>query len=179
MNNTVILHNKKFQKYISEKEILEKIDSLANKINIDFKEKNPIFLSILNGAFMFTSDLMKKISIPCEISFVKISSYQQTKSTGKVSELIGLNKSLKDRHVLIIEDIIDTGTSMNSLIPIIDNQQPKSIELITLLHKPEALKFELPIKYIAFNIPNKFVIGYGLDFDEQGRNLPDIYQLSE
>lgn len=177
MEQKITLHDKSFVPYLSEKELLEGVKKVADQINKDYEGKKPLFLSVLNGSFMFTSDLMKMIQLECEISFVKLSSYSKTESTGNVRELIGLNQDIEGRDILIVEDIIDTGNSMASILPDLIAKKPKSIELVTLLHKPDALEKELDIKYIAFNIPNKFVVGYGLDYDQLGRNYPDIYQL--
>lgn len=179
MGQKITLHDKTFVPYMPERQLLEGIQKVADKINKDYQGKCPLFLAVLNGAFMFSSDLMKMIEVECEISFVKLSSYEQTTSTGVVKELIGLNQSIEGRDILIVEDIIDTGKSMSSILPGLREKNPNSIELVTLLHKPEALKEDLDIKYIAFNIPNKFVVGYGLDYDELGRNYPDIYQLED
>ena len=179
MEQKIKLLDKTFIPYLSESELLEGVQNVANKINIDYKNKKPLFLVVLNGAFMFASDLLKKISVECEISFIKLSSYEQMQSTGNVREVIGLNQDIEGRDILILEDIIDTGNSMASILPGLKSKNPNSIELVTLLHKPEALQKELDIKYIAFNIPNKFVVGYGLDYDQLGRNLSDLYQLGE
>ena len=179
MEQKITLHDKSFIPYLSEKELLEGVKKVAQKINEDYAGKKPLFLSVLNGAFMFTSDLLKQITVDCEISFVKLSSYEQMKSTGNVREVIGLNQDIEGRDILIVEDIIDTGNSMASILPSLKEKKPNSIELVTLLHKPEALQRELDIKYIAFSIPNKFVVGYGLDYDQLGRNYSDLYQLGE
>lgn len=179
MAQKITIHNKKFVPYLADAELQEGILKVAHQINHDYKGKKPLFIAVLNGAFMFASDLLKKIEIDCEISFVKISSYAQMSSTGNIKELIGVNQSLKDKDIIVLEDIIDTGNSMVSILPTLQQGNPKSIALATLLHKPEALQHKLKIDYIAFNIPNKFVVGYGLDYDELGRNLPDLYQLEE
>ena len=177
MEQKVTLLDKTFVPYLSESELLVGVKKVANQINTDYKGKKPLFLIVLNGAFMFASDLLKKITVDCEISFIKLSSYEQMKSTGKVREVIGLDQDIEGKDLLIVEDIIDTGNSMASILPGLKDKKPSSIELVTLLHKPEALEKELDIKYISFNIPNKFVVGYGLDYDQLGRNLPDLYQL--
>lgn len=179
MEQKITLLDKTFVPYLSELELLEGVQKVANQINKDYKGKKPLFLIVLNGAFMFASDLLKKITVDCEISFIKLSSYQQMESTGNVREVIGLDQDIEGRDLLIVEDIIDTGNSMASILPGLKEKKPNSLELVTLLHKPEALLKELDIKYISFNIPNKFVVGYGLDYDQLGRNLPDLYQLGE
>jgi hypoxanthine phosphoribosyltransferase len=171
--------DKTFIPYIDAQIIAASIETLAEKINRDYKDKNPLFLGILNGAFMFASDLYKKITVPSEISFVKLASYQGTTSTGNVMNMIGLDKDLYNRHVIIIEDIVDTGKTLFSFLPTLEHQQTASIEIATLLQKPDALQHPLNVKYVGFAIPNKFVVGYGLDYDGYGRNFPEIYQISE
>lgn len=173
----VTIENKTFGLYLSEQAILAEISQIAEEINIKYVDTTPLFVSILNGSFMFTSDLMKKIVIPCELSFLKISSYDGTSSTGKAKQLIGLNESIEGRDILIIEDIIDTGFTMESIVSQLQRQNPKSIRIITLLFKPDSLKVNIEPDYVCFSIPEKFVVGYGLDLNGLGRNLPDIYQL--
>jgi hypoxanthine phosphoribosyltransferase len=174
---TIQLHDKSFIPYLSESEILAAVDSLAHRINTDYEGKELIFLSVLNGAFMFTSDLMKRITLPCEISFMKVSSYAGTETTGRVDELIGLTGTVKDRHVIIIEDIVDTGITIDKVIKLLSIQEPVSIEVCATLFKKEAYRGIHPPKYYGFEIPNKFVVGYGLDYDQHGRNLSAIYQV--
>ena len=171
------IKDKEFVPFITAEAIDARVQEIGAKISIDFKEDNPVILGVLNGAFMFLSDLAKYISSPAEISFIKVSSYQGTSSTGDVKELIGLDAELKGRKVIVIEDIIDTGLSMTHLLKKLEINQPSQISIVTLLFKPEALKHELEIDYVGFEIPNKFVVGYGLDYDGFGRNLPEIYQL--
>jgi hypoxanthine phosphoribosyltransferase len=166
-----------FTNFLSASQIAERVAILGAQINADFTDKNPLFLCILNGSFMFASDLYKHIETPSEISFVKLASYKGTTSTGNVINMIGLDKDLFERHVIIIEDIVDTGKTLHEFLPTIQHQQPASISICTLLQKPEALIHPLDVKYIGFSIPNKFVVGYGLDFDGYGRNLPEIYQV--
>ena len=179
MAQKITLHDKSFVPYLSDAELQVGIQKVADQINKDYKGKKPLFLAVLNGAFMFTSDLLKKIDLECEVSFVKLSSYSQMNSSGNVKELIGLTQDIEGRDILVLEDIIDTGNSMASILPGLREKNPNSVELVTLLHKPEALQKDLFIKYIAFNIPNKFVVGYGLDYDQLGRNIPNLYQLEE
>lgn len=171
------IKDKQFEPYLSAKEIDEAVSKVAIQINKDFKGKKVLFIAILNGSFMFASDLLKKIDLECEISFVKIASYSGTKSTGKVKKLIGLMQSLENRNVIIIEDIIDTGNTLDKLLPTLIAENPKELKLCTLLFKPEAFKADFDIHYIGKEIPNKFILGYGLDYDEYGRNLADIYQI--
>lgn len=171
--------DKKFKPYISAAEIAERIKLMAADINRDYEGKKPIFIAILNGSFMFASDLFKEISIEAEICFIKLASYKGTKSTGNVITSIGLDEPLQDRHVVIVEDIVDTGNTLQKFLPQLHNQQPASLKIAALLHKPEALQHPLDIDYLCFSVPNKFLLGFGLDYDGLGRNLPEIYQLVE
>ncbi|MTI32009.1 hypoxanthine phosphoribosyltransferase [Xanthovirga aplysinae] len=171
--------DKEFEVYISEAKILERTREIATKINEEFKDQDPLFIGILNGSFMFAADLMKAVDIPSEITFIKVSSYQATQSTGKVKELVGLQQNIFNRNIILIEDIVDTGRTMEHLITDFKELGPKSISICSLLYKPEALKADLDIRYVGFEIPNRFVLGYGLDYDGYGRNLRDIYQLKE
>ncbi len=177
--SAIRVHNKTFVPYLSEKEILDKVNVLAVQLNEDYKDKRPLFISILNGSFMFSSDLFKRLTIDAEICFIKLASYKGTKSSGQVITAIGLDTDITNRHIVILEDIIDTGKTMNQFLPQVYNQQPASLKIAILLHKPEASVYPLQIDYTCFTIPNKFVLGYGLDFDGLGRNLPELYQLSE
>lgn len=175
--NTIQVKDKEFKPYLSAQEIDEAVTKVAEKLNKDFKGEKVLFLAILNGSFMFASDLLKKIDLECEISFVKVASYSGTSSTGKVKKLIGLMQSLEGRNVVILEDIIDTGNTLDKLLPTLEAEEPKTLSLCTLLFKPEAFKADFEIQYIGKEIPNKFILGYGLDYDELGRNLADIYQI--
>jgi hypoxanthine phosphoribosyltransferase len=177
--NTIQIKDKKFAVSISEKEIQEQVTRVADEINRDLAGKNPLFLSVLNGSFMFTADLMKRVNIPCEISFVKLASYQGVSSTGVIKEVIGVNEDLTDRTIVIVEDIVDTGLTMQRLIETLGTRAPKEIRIATLLVKPGKLKVDLDIKYVAFKIPNDFIVGYGLDYDGYGRNYPEIYTVVE
>ena len=143
------------------------------------KDKNPVFIGILNGSFMFASDLFKKITIDAQITFLKLASYQGTSSTGTVKQLIGLNQDLKGQHVVILEDIVDTGITLDNIIRQLSGYQPESIHVVSLLFKPEACKREVELDYVGFEIPNDFIVGYGLDYDGFGRNYEDIYSLVE
>ena len=171
--------DKEFVPYLSEATIQEKITELAALLNKEYEGKKPIFLSILNGSFLFTADLFKQITIEAEVCFIKLASYKGTTSTGNVITAIGLDANVRDRHIIILEDIIDTGKTLHTFLPQLHNQQPASLKIGVLLHKPEATVFEVPIDYCCFSIPNKFVLGYGLDYDGYGRNSRDIYKLAE
>lgn len=175
----MIVHGKEFEAYISYESILERTNQIADRINLDYAGKRPLFLGVLNGVFMFAADLMKGITLPAEISFIKLSSYQGTTSTENIKELIGLKENIKDKDIIIIEDIIDTGETIVHVIKKLQELGPRSVEIATLLLKPEVFNKNISIKYVGFKIPHKFVIGYGLDYDGQGRNLKDIYQIKE
>lgn len=171
--------DKKFKPYLSAAEINDRIKAVAAQINKDYQGKKPIFIAILNGSFMFAADLFKEITVEAEICFIKLASYKGTTSTGNVITSIGLDEPLNGRHVIIIEDIVDTGKTLSEFLPQLFNQQPASLKIATLLHKPDALVYPVKIDYLGFNVPNKFLLGYGLDFDGLGRNLKEIYQLIE
>ena len=171
--------DKTFKTFIPESDIQERVKAVAEKINKDMDGKNPLLLAVLNGSFIFAADLMRNITIPCEISFVKLASYQGTTSTGKIKEVIGLNEALAGRTVVIVEDIVDTGFTMKRMVESLGTRNPKSIHICTLLLKPGKLQVPLNIEYAAMEIPNDFIVGYGLDYDQQGRNLRDIYVLDE
>jgi len=177
--STIKVHDKTFDTFLSESAINEQVKRIAQEINTDYKGKTPLFIAILNGSFMFASDLFKELNIEAQVCFIKLASYQGVKSTGNVVTSIGLDVSLKDREVIVIEDIVDTGKTLHDFLPQIMDQHPSSLKIATLLHKPEALKYPLKIDYVGFSIPNKFVVGYGLDYDGLGRNLREIFQLSE
>jgi hypoxanthine phosphoribosyltransferase len=173
------VHDKTFVPYLPETLIHEKVKELAATLDRDYGGKRPLFIAILNGSFMFTSDLFKELTIEAEICFIKLASYKGTKSTGQVITAIGLDTDINDRHIIILEDIIDTGKTMNEFLPQLRNQQPASLKVAVLLHKPDATVFPVDIDYCCFSIPNKFVLGYGLDYDGLGRNIRELYQLSE
>lgn len=177
--NTITVKDKRFRVSLPEAEILEAVQRVADRINHDMEGKDPLFLSVLNGAFMFTADLMKRITLPSEIQFVKLASYQGMASTGEVKQLVGLNQSLEGRTVVIVEDIVDTGLSMKRLLEALAPLHPAEVHIATLLLKPEKLKVPLDIAYAALEIPNDFIVGYGLDYDGYGRNLKDIYTVVE
>lgn len=159
--------DKTFEVFISREEIQKEVISLASKINDEFQGEEVIFIAVLNGSFMFASDIMKEISLVSEISFIKMSSYHGTESTGRVDELIGLNNNLKGKNVVILEDIIDTGITMDKIISLMDEQEPKTVKICSLLYKPDAFKGKHKPDYIGFSIPNAFVVGYGLDYNEK------------
>jgi hypoxanthine phosphoribosyltransferase len=173
------VHDKYFVPYISEADLSQRIRELARDIDNDYKGKKPLFIAILNGSFMFASDLFKHITIEAEICFIKLASYKGTKSTGQVITAIGLDTDIVDRHVVILEDIIDTGKTMSEFLPQLHHQHPASLKIAALLHKPEATTYPIQIDYLGFSVPNKFLLGYGLDYDGLGRNIKEIYQLTE
>ena len=169
--------DKEFIPYLSEAEIQEKIKLLAEQLNKDYAGKKPIFLSILNGSFLFTADLFKQITIEAEVCFIKLASYKGMTSSGNVITAIGLEANVTDRHIIIMEDIIDTGKTLHHYLPQLASSSPASIKIAVLLNKKEARQYPVDIHYTCFDIPNKFVVGYGLDYDGLGRNSKDIYQL--
>lgn len=173
------VNGKYFRPYLTVSQIDVEIKRLAASINKDYAGKRPLFICILNGSFIFAADLFKLLTIDAEISFIKLASYKGTRSTGHVITSIGLDEPLKDRHVVILEDIVDTGKTMNAFLPQLYDQRPASLKIAALLHKPEALQYPIKIDYLGFSVPNKFLLGYGLDFDGLGRNLKEIYQLVE
>lgn len=171
----MIIKEKSFEKYLDYESIQFRIKVLAELINEDYKHTKPLFVAVLNGSFMFAADLMKEITIPCEISFVKVASYEEMESTGNVKQLIGLNENIFKRDVIIVEDIIDTGKTITKILSEFKSLGTNSVEVLTLLRKP--LSSEIPLKYVGFEIKDDFVLGYGLDFDGLGRNLKDLYKL--
>ena len=171
------VHDKEFVPYITEDEIEEQIKRVAAEINKDYEGKKPLFIAILNGAFIFAADLFKKINVEAEICFIKLASYKGVKSTGKVITAIGLDAELYGRDVIIVEDIVDTGKTLSQFLPQLEHQHPASLKIASLLHKPAAMVHPIKIDYLGFTIPNKFVLGYGLDYDGLGRNIKEIYQL--
>lgn len=171
------IKDKEFELFIEAEKIENSIDRIADRINMDLKDKNPLFIVVLNGAFMFAADLLKKIAIPCEITFVRLASYQGTESTESVQEILGLTESVENRTVVIVEDIIDTGNTLTTLIEELKKQHPREIKIATLFLKPGALKYNLHPDYVAMELPSDFIVGYGLDYDGYGRNLTDIYKL--
>jgi hypoxanthine phosphoribosyltransferase len=173
----VKVHDKSFETYLSEDTILQRVKELAEAISKDYAGKRPLFIVILNGSFMFAADIFKHLTLEAELCFIKLASYKGMKSSGKVVTSIGLEEDLFGKDVIILEDIVDTGKTLHNFLPKLIHQQPKSLKIATLLHKPEATEHPLTLDYVGFQIPNKFVVGYGLDYDGLGRNLKEIYQL--
>jgi hypoxanthine phosphoribosyltransferase len=173
----VCVHDKTFKPYISREQINARIESLGAEISRDYEGKRPLIIAILNGSFIFAADLFRALSIEAEISFIKLASYKGTSSTGHVVTAIGMEEMLNDRHVIILEDIVDTGKTLFSFLPEILHRAPASLKIATFLSKPEALQHEVRVDYVGFEIPNNFVVGYGLDYDGLGRNLPELYTL--
>lgn len=173
--SAIKIHDKEFRISISREEIEKEVKRVADEINNDYKGKRPLLLGVLNGCFMFASDLMKHLDIECEISFVKLSSYQGTTTTGTIREVLGLAESIAGRDIIIVEDIVDTGLTMQRMIESLGTREPASIAIASLFMKPARLKVPVDVKYSAFTIPDRFIVGYGLDYDGLGRNLPDIY----
>lgn len=179
MKKKVKIHDKTFELSISEEEILQNVKAVAEKINKDYEGKNPLFLAVLNGSFIFAADLVRCIDIPCEISFVKMSSYSGTSSTGVVKEMIGLNNSIEGRDVILVEDIVESGNTLLRMKEIAIAHHVASVKICSMFFKPSRLKVDLDVEYPAMVIPDDFIVGYGLDYNEGGRNLREIYTLCE
>lgn len=175
--STIRVHDKEFAPSIPAEEIMQQVRRVAEEINKDYEGQQPLFLIVLNGAFIFAADLMREISVPAEVSFVKLASYEGTSSTGTIREVIGLNTDITGRPIIIVEDIVESGITMAHMIETLKKQNPKSIDICTLLVKPEKLEVKLDIRYTAMEIPNDFILGYGLDYDGLGRGLKDIYTI--
>ena len=173
------IHDKEFEISIPREEILKEVKRVADEINHDYAGKCPILLGVLNGCFMFAADLMRNLNIECEISFVKLSSYQGTTTTGVIREVLGLAESIAGRDVIVVEDIVDTGYTMQRMIESLGTREPASVQIASLFLKPARLKVPVDVKYSAFTIPDRFIVGYGLDYDGLGRNLPDVYDVVE
>ena len=178
MEKTTV-RDRNFKVSIPEEKIKQRVAEVAAQINKDFEGKHPLLLAVLNGSFVFAADLMRGITTPCEITFVKMSSYEGTSSTGKINQLIGLKEDIKDRNIIIVEDIVDSGLTMQKLLDMLKEKEPASISIASLLVKPGNLKVNLDIPYCCFEIPNDFIVGYGLDYDGDGRNLPHIYTVTD
>ena len=174
---TVEIQGKKFTKFIPYYKILKVVDSIALRMNKDLRNKRPVFISILNGSFVFTADLLKKIELECEVSFIKVASYEGARSSGTVSEIIGLTDNIKGRTVVLLEDIVDSGNTLERVVAELQKLGPKTIKIATLFFKPQAYNKKMKIEYIGLNMPDDFIVGYGLDYNGYGRNLPDIYIL--
>ena len=172
----IVLHGREFEPFLPASEISQAIQKVADQINHDYKDREPVFIGVLNGAFMFASDLFKLLHVPCYISFVKLSSYVGTQSTGQVKQLMGLTESLKGRHVIVLEDIIDTGKTVVELKALLKELQPGSVAIATMFDKPSCRQHEIKADYHGISLPDEFVVGYGLDFDGLGRNYPDLYR---
>jgi hypoxanthine phosphoribosyltransferase len=171
------VHDKSFDTYLSEDTIIQRVKEIARQISKDYKGKRPLFIAILNGSFMFAADLFRHLDIEAELCFIKLASYKGMKSSGKVVTSIGLEEDIYGKDIIIVEDIVDTGKTLHNFLPKLLHQQPKSLKIAALLHKSEATEYPLQLDYVGFDIPNKFVVGYGLDYDGLGRNLKEIYQL--
>ncbi len=171
------LIDKTFEPFISEEKILQQVKRVAQEINHDYTHLNPLFVGVLNGAFMFAADLLKNVTIPSEVTFIKVKSYEGIQSKGQVSNLIGLETPAEGRHIVILEDIVDSGHTIQHLLKMLQEQHPASIHIATLLFKPQSLQTDVQVKYVGFEIPPQFMVGYGLDYNGQGRNLRDIYRL--
>ena len=175
--DTIKVNDKYFRVFITEAEIKQRVKEVADMISRDMAGKNPLLLGVLNGAFVFAADLIREITIPCEISFVKLASYQGVTSTGTVKEVLGINEDLTGRHIIIVEDIVDTGLTMKRMVESLGTRNPASVSICALLVKPDKLQVDLDLNYVALRIPNDFILGYGLDYDQQARGLKDIYVL--
>lgn len=175
--DVIQIKDKQFRLSIPSEKILEAVEKVGYQMNKDLADKNPLFICVLNGAFMFASDLMKIVNVPCEITFVKLSSYEGLYTTGAVKEVIGLNESVVGRTVVVVEDIVDTGITMEKILNSLEAKGAKEIYVATFLQKPEALQKDIKLDYIAMKIPNDFIVGYGLDYDGYGRNLKNIYTV--
>ncbi|MCB2408488.1 hypoxanthine phosphoribosyltransferase [Hymenobacter sp. BT178] len=173
--STISLHDKQFAPYLTASQITAAVRELGTQINRDYAGKQPLFVAVLNGSFMFAADLLKEIQLPCEIAFIRVASYEGTTSTGTVREIMGLQEEVAGRDLIIIEDIVDSGHTMKALLELLGAKQPASLEVATLFLKPECLQHELDLRYIGLSIPNDFIVGYGLDYDGLGRNYPDVY----
>ena len=179
MNTVVQVKDKKFALYIHEEKILARVREVAAKMDEDLRKKNPLFLVILNGSFVFAADLLRSINFPCEITFVRVSSYEGVQSTGEVKQLIGLTENIEGRTVVIVEDIIESGITMKEILHMLGEKKPKEVFITSLFVKPGCLKVDLKIDYRCFDIEDDFIVGYGLDYNHEGRNLPHIYQVIE
>lgn len=178
MDNVITLRDKSFKIYLEYAKIKARILELAAEIERDYVDKSPLFIAILNGSFIFAADLFKEIKVDCSISFVKLASYKGTTSTGNIINLIGLDEKIQDRHIIILEDIVDTGRTMTMLTEHLNNRNPASLNIITLLLKPGSMEFDIDIRYTGFEIGNDFIVGFGLDYDGLGRNYKDIYKIT-
>ena len=179
MNNTIQVKDKTFAVSIPQEKIISEVKRVAGEISRDYAGREPVFLAVLNGSFVFAADLLREISLPCEISFVRLASYQGVSTTGEIREIMGLNIDITGRPVVIVEDIVDTGLTMAHMLETLKKHNPSSVDICTLLLKPGKLQVDLDIRYCCMQIPNDFIVGYGLDYDGFGRNTKDIYTLIE
>ncbi len=179
LSDNIQLHDLEFEPYLTHTDVLERIKELAIEINQDYEDKDPVFVAVLNGSFMFASDLMKMVDLKSELTFIKVNSYEGLNTTNDIKQVIGINQDLTNRHVVIIEDIVDTGMTIDYILDEINKLNPSSVNVITLFHKPSMYKFNHYLKYVGFEIPNKFIVGYGLDYNGLGRNYQDVYQLAK
>jgi hypoxanthine phosphoribosyltransferase len=175
---TVTLHAKQFEPFITEAELAAAIGRTAAEVAAKYADDRPLFIGVLNGSYFFASELLKRLPIECEITFVKVASYHGMRSTGTVSQLIGLNERIEGRHVVVVEDIVDTGRTLGHILPILGEHRPASISIATMLFKPDAYRQKIAIDHVAMEVPNVFVVGSGLDHDGLGRNLPGIYRTA-
>ncbi len=175
----ITCNDKQFELYLRNEDIQARLRVLAQEVNERYEGKNPVFLSVLNGVFRVVGDLFRYVEVDCAVSFVKLKSYSGTSSTGEVSTLLGLDMDLEGRHVLLVEDIVDTGKTLHEFLPQLQALKPASVAVFTLLTKPDALRYDVPLDYVGFEVPNYFLVGYGLDYDGWGRQHNDIYQLAE
>ncbi|GGF20377.1 hypoxanthine phosphoribosyltransferase [Hymenobacter cavernae] len=175
--STISLHDKQFTPYLPAARIAEAVRNIATRLNQDYAGQQPLFVVVLNGSFMFAADLMKEMSIDCEVAFIRVASYQGTTSTGEVKEILGLQEEVANRHLIIVEDIVDTGHTMRELLEQLTARKPASLEVATLFTKPECLQHQLELRYVGIELPNEFIVGYGLDYDGLGRNYPDVYKV--
>lgn len=174
---TIKIKDKEFELFLTQEVIENAIDKVAERLNKDMADKDPLFVCVLNGSFIYAAELMKRVTVPCEVSFVKVSSYKGVASTGKLKEIYGLEEDIKGRTIVIVEDIVDTGHTMALMLEQLGSDEPKEIFVSTLLLKPDALQQQVQLDYVALEIPNDFIVGYGLDYDGYGRNLSDIYKI--
>ena len=179
VSNRIRVHDKVFEKSIDKQEIDQAVEHIAERMNKELPGKNPLFLSVLNGAFMFSADLFKKLNFPCEISFVKLASYSGTKSTESVRQLIGIDEDVVGRNIVVVEDIIDSGLTIERILSQLKMIGAQEVRIATMLYKPKAFKGNYTIDYIGMEIGNDFIVGYGLDYDKRGRNYQDIYKIVE
>lgn len=178
MDEQLTIRDKNFELFLPEEKVMEGVDRVARELDREFRDRKPLFLSVLNGAFLFSADLFKRLNIECEISFVKVASYHGTTSTGTVKQLVGLNEALEDRSVVILEDIVDTGNTLESIVRSLQEHHPREIRIATLLFKPDVYQGDRVVDHRALEVPDHFLVGYGLDYDGLGRNLRDIYKLA-